>query len=124
MTPRRSDAAERILREAMRLFAERGYERTSVPEIQAAAGLTRGSGAMYKHYPSKEALLHAVLDGLLTQADQERATLHDLALPPDETVCWIARAVLAASIDGEPSFASPGATWTNSHPCRQKCART
>jgi AcrR family transcriptional regulator len=94
MTPRRSDAADRILREATRLFAEKGYERTSVPEIQAAAGLTRGSGAMYKHYPSKEALLAAVIGGFLDQAGQERATLGDLALPPGETLCWIARAVV------------------------------
>ena len=56
MTPRRSDAADRILREAMRLFAERGYERTTVPDIQEAAGLAPGSGAMYKHYPSKDAV--------------------------------------------------------------------
>ena len=93
MTPRRSDAADRILREAMRLFSEKGYERTSVPEIQAAAGLTRGSGAMYKHYPSKETLLGAVIEGFIEQAAQERATLRDLALPPGETLGWIARAV-------------------------------
>jgi AcrR family transcriptional regulator len=93
MTLRRSDAADRILREATRLFAEKGYERTSVPEIQAAAGLTRGSGAMYKHYASKEVLLGAVIDGFIDQAGHERATLHDLALPPSETLSWIARAV-------------------------------
>lgn len=43
----------------MRLFAEKGYERTSIADIQAAAGLTPGSGALYKHFPSKEALLEA-----------------------------------------------------------------
>jgi hypothetical protein len=39
MAPRRFDAAERILREAMRLFADKGYERTSIADIQRAAGL-------------------------------------------------------------------------------------
>src|SRR3712207_7446858 len=60
--PKRSTAKERILREAMRLFAERGYERTSIADIQAAAGLAPGSGALYKHFPSKEAVLAAGLD--------------------------------------------------------------
>lgn len=99
MTPRGSDAAERILREAMRLFAERGYERTSVPEIQDAAGLTRGSGAMYKHYRSKEAVLRAGVDAFIAESKQTRATLRDLKLPPGETLAWIARRTLE-SLDG------------------------
>lgn len=52
---------EALLREARRLFAERGYAATSVAEIQAAAGLAPGSGALYKHFASKQALLEAVL---------------------------------------------------------------
>ena len=44
---------------AMRLFAEHGYAATSVGDIQEAAGMTAGSGALYKHFPSKEALLQA-----------------------------------------------------------------
>ncbi len=57
MIGRRTNARERILHEAMRLFAERGYERTTVADIQAAAGLNPGSGALYKHFRSKEELL-------------------------------------------------------------------
>lgn len=41
----------------MRLFAERGYRGTSVAEIEAAAGLRPGSGGMYHHFSSKEAVL-------------------------------------------------------------------
>lgn len=57
-----SSARSAILREARRLFAEKGYAATSVAEIQAAAGLAPGSGALYKHFPSKQALLDAVLE--------------------------------------------------------------
>jgi AcrR family transcriptional regulator len=85
-SPRRSNARERILREAMRLFAQKGYERTSIADIQAAAGLTPGSGALYKHFPSKEALLEAGIaefietnvrarDLLLTEPDDVREAL-------------------------------------------------
>lgn len=75
MTSRRSNARERILTEAMRLFAERGYERTSIADIQAAAGLAPGSGALYKHYPSKEALLHAGMSQFIATNVQARRLL-------------------------------------------------
>jgi len=52
---------ERILDHALRLFAERGYEATSVGEIETAAGLVPRSGALYKHFASKRALIDAAL---------------------------------------------------------------
>ena len=57
-----SAAAQRILTEAARLFSERGYAATSVADIQLACGLSAGSGALYKHFSSKQALLAAVVD--------------------------------------------------------------
>jgi AcrR family transcriptional regulator len=39
------------------LFARQGYSSTSVADIQQACGLSPGSGAFYKHFPSKKALL-------------------------------------------------------------------
>ena len=62
MTARRSARAEELLDHAMRLFAERGYGATSVADIQQAVGMTPGSGALYKHFPSKEALLAAGIE--------------------------------------------------------------
>lgn len=53
---------ERLLAEAMRLFSTNGYEATSVSQIEAAAGLAAGSGALYHHFKSKEALLNAGID--------------------------------------------------------------
>lgn len=51
----------------MRLFAERGYEAVSVSDIQVAAGLTAGSGALYKHFPSKQAVLEAGIDRFIRE---------------------------------------------------------
>ncbi|SEM23942.1 TetR/AcrR family transcriptional regulator [Rhodococcus maanshanensis] len=48
-----------ILAAAMTLFAENGYRGTSLAAVAAAAGITR-SGVLH-HFPSKEALLSAVL---------------------------------------------------------------
>jgi AcrR family transcriptional regulator len=52
---------ERIVSAARRLIAERGYRGTSVGDIEAAAGLSPRSGALYKHFPSKRAVLEAVM---------------------------------------------------------------
>jgi AcrR family transcriptional regulator len=71
-------AAERLLDAAMRLFAEKGYERTTVGEIQEAAGLTFGSGALYKHFPTKEAVLAAGIDRFVEDARNERRVLNTL----------------------------------------------
>ncbi|QJA05917.1 TetR family transcriptional regulator [Thermosulfurimonas marina] len=51
---------EKILREALRLFQERGLAETSISDIEAAAGVSKG--ALYFHFPSKEALALAALD--------------------------------------------------------------
>lgn len=52
----RSDA---ILREAARLFAERGYNGVSLEDIGAAVGVS--GPAVYRHFAGKQALLGAVL---------------------------------------------------------------
>lgn len=48
----------RLLDAATRLFAERGFEGTSVQEIVAAAGVTKG--AMYHYFDSKDDLLKEI----------------------------------------------------------------
>jgi AcrR family transcriptional regulator len=56
-----SPGRDRLLAEALKLFAARGYAATSVADIQRAAGLAPGSGALYKHFSSKRALLEAAV---------------------------------------------------------------
>ncbi|MGV9797163.1 TetR/AcrR family transcriptional regulator [Mycobacterium sp. NPDC003449] len=65
---------DRLVSEAMRLFCEQGYRATSVAQIEAAAGLAAGSGALYHHFKSKESLLEAGID---RQLDRRRA-MHDI----------------------------------------------
>lgn len=50
---------ERILKEASRLFRERGFEEVTVGEIMKAAGLTHG--AFYAHFGSKQQLEEAAI---------------------------------------------------------------
>lgn len=53
---------ERLLTEAWRLFSDKGFEATSVSQIEAAAGLSAGSGALYRHFKSKDDVLAACID--------------------------------------------------------------
>src|SRR5271170_8109877 len=50
---------ERILASAARLFAERGFEGSSMPAIAKASGIT--AGAIYKHFKSKGEMLLEVV---------------------------------------------------------------
>jgi AcrR family transcriptional regulator len=73
----------RILDEAVRLFATRGYDATSVADIQTACGLNPGSGALYKHFPSKAALLEAAVHDNLERLAARTAETADAELPDD-----------------------------------------
>jgi TetR/AcrR family transcriptional regulator, transcriptional repressor for nem operon len=50
---------ERIVKEASRLFRERGFENVTVGEVMKAAGLTHG--AFYAHFGSKQELEEAAV---------------------------------------------------------------
>lgn len=60
-----SDVRTKILEEATRLFAARGFEGTSVQAIAEAVGVRKPS--LLYHFKSKEELRQAVLDQLLTR---------------------------------------------------------
>lgn len=56
------ETRRKILREAVRLFARQGYHATTIADLAQAIGLT--SGAIFHHFPSKEAVLDAVIEWL------------------------------------------------------------
>lgn len=60
--PTKAEQAEatrtRLLRVAGKLFGTKGYEATSVEEVLERADVSKG--ALYHHFPSKEALFEAV----------------------------------------------------------------
>ena len=68
-TERAQATRQRFLAVATRLFAERGYEGTSIEAILEEAGASRGS--LYHHFPGKDALFEAVLIRLLEDTGQQ-----------------------------------------------------
>jgi len=62
LTPKRMRRAAEILAAAREVFLEKGFDRSSVGEIAAKVGVVEG--LVYSYYPSKRALLNAVLRGM------------------------------------------------------------
>ncbi|MER6529879.1 TetR/AcrR family transcriptional regulator [Streptomyces sp. NPDC001508] len=89
---------EQILKEAARLFAERGFHGVGVDEIGAAVGIS-GPG-LYRHFAGKDAMLAELLVGisgqLLTGAKRRLAEADGAAGP---------MAVLDSLIEGHIDFA-------------------
>ncbi|KPI12907.1 regulatory protein TetR [Actinobacteria bacterium OK074] len=87
--PMRADARrnyERLLKEAAVAFAEYG-ENASLDDIAKRAGV--GSGTLYRHFPTRQALLEAVyvdnIDAIAARADEIATTL-----PPGEALVeWL-----------------------------------
>jgi AcrR family transcriptional regulator len=58
-----------LIEVATRLFAEHGYEGTSIEAVLSAAGVSRG--ALYHHFAGKEALFEAVVSAVSDQVTME-----------------------------------------------------
>ncbi|MET9554185.1 TetR/AcrR family transcriptional regulator [Streptomyces sp. NPDC006645] len=70
--PRRSDTRQRIQDVALELFAEQGYEKTSLREIAEHLDVTKA--ALYYHFKTKEDIVVGLFQ--------------DLARPIDELIAW------------------------------------
>ena len=75
-----SPTRDRLLDEAMRLFGDRGYDATSVAEIERSAGLTPGAGGLFHHFRTKEAVLVAGIERQLARLEAVRQIRG--AIPP------------------------------------------
>ena len=94
--PAATSRREQILKEAARLFAERGFHGVGVDEIGAAVGIS-GPG-LYRHFAGKDAMLAELLVGIserLLEGGRMRVT--EGGESPE--------AVLDALIDGHIDFA-------------------
>ena len=65
-TPR-TDTRSRAQKVALELFAEQGYEKTSLREIAERLGVTKA--ALYYHFKSKEDIVHSFTDDYFEEID-------------------------------------------------------
>lgn len=67
-----SPKQQAVLRACLKLFAEKGFERTSTADIAQEAGVAEGT--VYKHFKTKQAILEALLKPLVTSVVPKVAT--------------------------------------------------
>jgi AcrR family transcriptional regulator len=100
---RSEDTRARILDAAVRRFAVAGYDAASVDDICAEAGVSKG--AFYHHYPTKQAIFLALMQGWLGMIDLGMKAVHKETVP--ETLVQMTNllpGVFAAAEDRLPMF--------------------
>src|SRR2546421_12397108 len=67
------------------VFAARGYDQTSLPELALSLGMA--AGALYHYFSGKEELLIAICDQLMDPLLEEAEALVSEQGSPDEQLC-------------------------------------
>lgn len=79
---------EIIIREAARLFSEKGYERTSMRAIAEAAGVSKP--AIYYYFSNKDELFESMLELAASHITDTMVAIRDSTLTPTEKLNFIA----------------------------------
>ncbi|HET7120748.1 MAG TPA: TetR/AcrR family transcriptional regulator [Solirubrobacterales bacterium] len=94
----RYDARRRVVvATAARLFAERGYDGTSMSELTAATGLA--AGGLYHYIEGKDDLLIAICDELLEPLLERAREIVATGAPPVEQLRELVRAWVAHVVE-------------------------
>jgi AcrR family transcriptional regulator len=92
-----SRVADEVMRAAVELFASQGYANTSVQQVVAAAGVTKG--AMYHYFESKDDLLFGIYETLLTLQKSRLDQIIARGGATDDVLRAVCIDVLETSID-------------------------
>lgn len=98
--PARSGQRERILDITLALMAEKGASATSMRALAAACDLN--VAALYHYFPSKDALLRAVIEERRYAVQLERMPVPDLRLDPDERLIALVLALWEGALAEAP----------------------
>ncbi|MEC3976109.1 TetR/AcrR family transcriptional regulator [Amycolatopsis sp. H20-H5] len=91
-----SSVPRRLLSHATKLFAKKGFDRTSVQEIVEAAGVTKG--AMYHYFGSKDDLLYEIYARVLREQTEQLEKVASSAAPVRERLATAASDVVVSTI--------------------------
>jgi AcrR family transcriptional regulator len=79
MQQRSEETRTKIMESAIKLFSNQGFNKASVDDICAQAGISKG--AFYHHFKSKQELFLALLDGWLQTIDSAIEASKDMTAP-------------------------------------------
>lgn len=114
MSKKTGNTKERFFMEALKLFAEKGYDAVRLSEIAEAVGVS--TPALYKHYPGKQALFDALMErsrrGFAEQMDRlgvdfrtdPRKSVEFIHMPEEEQIRVIQQLFLHTLGDEFPAL--------------------
>ena len=76
----RENTFERICRSAVKIFSSKGYHKTTMDDIAAEAGLTKG--AIYWHFKNKKELFKFLIDSRYNEFDELISSALSSPFPP------------------------------------------
>ncbi|WP_245974531.1 TetR/AcrR family transcriptional regulator [Thermomonospora umbrina] len=89
-----SERREHLVRLAAGLFAEKGFQATTVRDIAREAGIL--SGSLYHHFDSKESIVDEILSGFLDEVMTAYRRVVEAHRDPRETLAELIRAACDA----------------------------
>ncbi|MBF0643737.1 MULTISPECIES: TetR/AcrR family transcriptional regulator [Pseudomonas] len=89
----------RLIASARQAFARQGYAKTSMDDLTAEAGLTRG--ALYHHFGDKQGLLAAVVEQIDSEMDERLEAISAAASDPWQGFAQRCRAYLEMAQEAE-----------------------
>lgn len=95
--PAEDSVPRRLLSAATKLFAQQGFDRTSVQEIVSAAGVTKG--AMYHYFGSKDDLLSEIYGRVLRLQTEQLEKVAATEAPVPERLRQAAIDVVTSTIE-------------------------
>ena len=91
-----------ILREAAHLFGTHGFSGTTTRDVAARVGITEA--ALYRHFPSKEAMYAAILDERMAAPDHLTPLEAPAAAGDDRAVFTGLALALLRSVEADPTL--------------------
>jgi AcrR family transcriptional regulator len=105
MQRRSQETRTQIIKAALELFAQEGYEAASVSDISKAAGVSKG--AFYHHFPSKQILFQQAMEEWLDSLDRQMLTVRETKVTVPEALTQMTQMmpdVYKTAMGGLPIF--------------------
>ena len=110
---------DRIVEVAREVFREQGYD-ASLDEVAKRAGV--GPGTLYRHFPTRENLLDAIMQSWVDRVDEAAAeTLAHEGSPRDLLLAWFTAYVTLISLHKGGPAKITSALGDPASPIRNKC---
>ena len=110
---------DRLVEVAREVFREQGYD-ASLDEVAKRAGV--GPGTLYRHFPTRDALLDAIMQSWVTRVDEaaEKALVHE-GPPREQLLAWFEEYVALISLHKGGPAKITSAMGNPDSPIQTKC---